>query len=109
MSAKGSLVFFPQNTQILEVTDLIDYQTGLPVIDASLLANLIDAKGNPVGGAINIPLVYIPETPSTYRGELCVSDVAKTGLGFTVVIDGTGPSGQRAHWELPAYVEPRKA
>lgn len=87
------LFFYPGNTQDIAINGLVD-RNGTPLNSDTVSGTLYDWNGNPVQGCVNVILNYVPGSNGNYLGTFGnASFQPAIGTGYTLVIDGTGPSG----------------
>lgn len=61
-----ALTLYPGNTQVVQLNGLYDRLADQFPTGAALTATLADAAENPVAGFEDLPLAYVPDTPSSY-------------------------------------------
>lgn len=97
----------PQNTEVIQVTELQDEVTGQFLINANVTATLYDRRGNPDPIFQNIVLSYVPGTDATYQGQVPATFNPSLGGGYTVVLIAE-QAGVQAKFSIPAIVQLRK-
>jgi hypothetical protein len=97
---------FPLNTQLLQVQGLQDFLSGDYLNSATVLATLLDYRGNPDSVLQNIPMNYVAGSNGNYTGIVPDTFNAPLGSGYILQItaDQAGVQGQ---WSIPAQVKPR--
>ena len=97
---------YPQNTQLVEVTELKDKGNGQFLTGATVTATLFDDRGNPDSVFNNIALVYQAGSDATYQGSVPDTFNPDLGDGYTVVITAL-EAGVQGKWSIPAVVKLR--
>lgn len=111
------IYLYPNNTQVIQVTELKDEVTGLYLTGASVTATLYNSRGAPDPILQNIPMTYVAGTNATYNGTV-PSTFNPTGYnpgyglnastgGYTLVITAVQAAVQ-AQWSIPAIIQQRK-
>ncbi|SRR6266403_1379733 len=97
---------YPNNTQVIQITELQDKVSGTFLIAATVTATLYDSRGvaDPIFNAI--PMTYVPGTDATYQGIIPASFTAKLGGGYTLVLIAT-QSGVQGQFTIPVVVKAR--
>ncbi|SRR5258706_6572686 len=100
------IYLYPNNTQVIQITELQDKVSGTFLVAATVSATLYDSRGNadPIFNAI--PMTYVPGTDSTYQGIIPASFSPKLGSGYTIVLLAA-QSGVQAQFTIPAVVKAR--
>lgn len=101
------LYLYPQNTQVIQITELQDQVSGQFLTQASVMATLYDRRGNPDPVFNNIQLFYVPGTDGTYQGQIPAAFNPSLGGGYKVVLIAN-QSGIQAEYTIPAIVQLRK-
>jgi hypothetical protein len=99
---------YPDNTQIVQITELQDQVSGQFLQNATVMATLYDRRGNPDQVFNNIQMSYIDGTDGTYQGQIPASFSAKLGGGYTLVLIAE-QAGIQAQYSIPAIVQLRKS
>lgn len=107
------LYLYPQNTQVIQITELTDEVTGQFLQGATVTATLYDARGNadPVLNAINMS--YVSGTDGTYNGTVPSTFNppayrAPTPQGGYQLVITAVQSGVQAQFTIPVIIQPRR-
>ncbi len=98
------IFLYPQNTQVVTVTELQDEVTGQFLINAQVTATLFDQRGNADPVFNNIVMSFVPGSDATYQGQVPATFNPKLGGGYTVVVIAV-QAGVQAKFTVPAIVK----
>jgi hypothetical protein len=101
------IYLYPNNTQVIQITELQDQITGLFLTNAQVTATLLDQKGTPDAILNNIVMSYVPGSDATYQGTVPSSFNASLGGGYTLQVIAV-QAGVQAEYSIPAIVQLRK-
>ncbi len=100
--------FSGNNDMVIEVDKVTDKITGLPIDDATINATLKDEAGVDVGG-ITWPQVLDFVSSGLYRKTIDKAAAVVNGVGYTLFLVLTTPTGGDAEWEILVGGDTRKA
>jgi len=107
------IYLYPNNTQVIQITELQDQITGNYLQNAQVTATLYDSRGNPDPVLNGITMSYIPGTDGTYNG-IVPSSFNPPGYkpptpmsGYSLVVTAT-QAGINAQWTIPVVIQPRR-
>ncbi len=99
-------IWYKDNDMVIEVANVTDAITSLPIDDATILATLQDGLG------VDVPGIVWPQTvPNVSSGfyQLIIDKAAAIVPGdqLQLLIVLTTPAGGDAYWEIPLGAEVR--
>lgn len=101
------IYLYPENTEVVQITELQDQVSGQFLQNANVVATLYDRRGNPDPVFQNIPMAYVPGSDGTYQGQVSASFNPTLGGGYKLVVTAE-QAGVQAQWSIPAIVQLRK-
>jgi hypothetical protein len=100
-------IIYPGNTNLINVTDLYDSNTGQFLNAATLSATLYDDQGNVVAGCDGVVLTYVPGSNGQYKGTFGDNTFnPPPGTGYLLVISGSEAGGY-VEIQITIEVKPR--
>ena len=111
------IYLYPNNTQVIQVTEVKDEITGQYLTAASVTATLYNSRGQPDPVLQNIVMTYVPGTNATYNGFVPSTfnpagynpgyGLQASSGGYVLVITAI-QAGVQAQWSIPAVIQQRK-
>jgi hypothetical protein len=102
-------ILYAQNTQVIQVTGLLDYLTGNFLNAAALTLTLRDENGNEVPECSGIPFTYVAGSNGDYQAIFGDENFdPEIGSGYILVVDGDAGGGSIIHLEFVAVVQSRQ-
>ncbi len=96
------------NDHLLELQELIDTLTGIPLSTAAVTVTVVDAQGLPVLGEVwPKPMAAVAGSPGTYRATLVNTLVLAKDKRYTARITADAGAGLKARWDMDCVARVR--
>lgn len=101
-------VIYTGNDTVLEVANLTNQLTGLPLNAATVTVTLLDSEGEEVDGAVwPLTLAYVTSSRGVYRVTLSYLLDIVAGARYSAEITANGGAGLRAEWVVECVARER--